>query len=330
MRCRTPISRRTGGLAVSAASRSSVTWLTRIVINQALMRLRRQKRDRVVVPFSGGRGASPEHPRCPRNGRSRIESPPDATMRAEIRRMLERRIDELPVAFRTVFVMREVEDMSVEETAACSLDSRGDGAHPAVPRESSSARITRARHGLGNGRSVPVRRRAMRSHRGQRSRARQRYRFALIHPTYSPRGTRPRAPASNLQNPFRPLGRRRDLRGPADVEVRQKPDTTTADRRQTDVVSGFSRTQQINQSEELAHEIVGHCHCRVVAIARGGRIRAGCHRRADRVDRRHRQSGRHRRRQARQGRWAATPTSRSSPSRWSPTTPASTSRPSNS
>ncbi len=48
-----------------------------------------------------------------------IESPTDATMRAEVRRMLERRIDELPVAFRTVFVMREVEDMSVEETAAC-------------------------------------------------------------------------------------------------------------------------------------------------------------------------------------------------------------------
>ena len=39
-----------------------VTWLTRIVINQALMRLRRQKRDRVVVPFSGGRGASPGTP----------------------------------------------------------------------------------------------------------------------------------------------------------------------------------------------------------------------------------------------------------------------------
>ena len=33
--------------------------------------------------------------------------------------MLERRIDELPVAFRTVFVMREVEDMTVQETAAC-------------------------------------------------------------------------------------------------------------------------------------------------------------------------------------------------------------------
>jgi RNA polymerase sigma-70 factor (ECF subfamily) len=36
-----------------------------------------------------------------------------------MRRLLERRIDELPVPFRTVFVMREVEEMSVEETADC-------------------------------------------------------------------------------------------------------------------------------------------------------------------------------------------------------------------
>jgi len=43
----------------------------------------------------------------------------DATLRAEIRRALERRIDELPTAFRTVFVMREVEDMTVDETAEC-------------------------------------------------------------------------------------------------------------------------------------------------------------------------------------------------------------------
>jgi RNA polymerase sigma-70 factor (ECF subfamily) len=49
----------------------------------------------------------------------RSESPPGATLRAEIRRALERRIDELPLAFRTVFVMREVEDMTVEETAEC-------------------------------------------------------------------------------------------------------------------------------------------------------------------------------------------------------------------
>ena len=94
------------------------TWLTRIVINQALMRLRRSKRDRVVVPFTG-----PTASGIDRNEEDvaddRAESPPGATFRAEIRRLLERRIDALPVAFRTVFIMREVEDMTVEETAAC-------------------------------------------------------------------------------------------------------------------------------------------------------------------------------------------------------------------
>lgn len=94
------------------------TWLTRIVINQALMRLRRQKRDRVVVPFGGRRDAERNLPEADMAD-DKTESPTDATMRAEVRRMLERRIDELPVAFRTVFVMREVEDMTVEETAVC-------------------------------------------------------------------------------------------------------------------------------------------------------------------------------------------------------------------
>jgi RNA polymerase sigma-70 factor (ECF subfamily) len=36
-----------------------------------------------------------------------------------MRRLLERKIDELPVAFRTVFMLREVGDLSAEETAAC-------------------------------------------------------------------------------------------------------------------------------------------------------------------------------------------------------------------
>ena len=40
-------------------------------------------------------------------------------MRGEVRRMIERHLDGLPVAFRAVFVMRDVEGMSVEETAAC-------------------------------------------------------------------------------------------------------------------------------------------------------------------------------------------------------------------
>ena len=94
------------------------TWLTRIVINQALMRLRKHKRDRIVVPFGDARAAEPDQAEAD-VADERSESPPGATLRAEIRRALERRIDELPIAFRTVFVMREVEDMTVEETAEC-------------------------------------------------------------------------------------------------------------------------------------------------------------------------------------------------------------------
>ena len=40
-------------------------------------------------------------------------------MRAVMRELLERKVDELPIALRTVFVMRELEAMTVEETAEC-------------------------------------------------------------------------------------------------------------------------------------------------------------------------------------------------------------------
>ena len=92
------------------------TWLTRIVVNQALMRLRKQRRERVVVPFGRGqedRFESGEHAVAD----EKSELPSTTTLRAEVRHILERRIDELPVAFRTVFVMRDVEDLTVQETA---------------------------------------------------------------------------------------------------------------------------------------------------------------------------------------------------------------------
>jgi RNA polymerase sigma-70 factor (ECF subfamily) len=92
------------------------TWLTRIVINQALMGVRKQKRDQVLVSFDGRRTADDRETDMPD---ATSESPSDATLRAETRRFLERRIDELPLTFRTVFVMREVEEMTVEETADC-------------------------------------------------------------------------------------------------------------------------------------------------------------------------------------------------------------------
>jgi RNA polymerase sigma-70 factor, ECF subfamily len=92
------------------------TWLTRIVINRALMRLRSRRRRAVVTPIDRRYGASDDD-EVADMADTRAESPPDAALRAEVRRLLEGRIDELPVAYRTVFVMREVEDMSVQETA---------------------------------------------------------------------------------------------------------------------------------------------------------------------------------------------------------------------
>src|SRR5436190_17508566 len=94
------------------------TWLTRIVINESLGRLRKQKRERVVIPFSSeGHAEEPlEGTRVIDDGRA---SPEASALRGEIRHLLERKIDDLPIAYRTVFMMRELEEMTVEETALC-------------------------------------------------------------------------------------------------------------------------------------------------------------------------------------------------------------------
>ena len=48
-----------------------------------------------------------------------VETPDRALVRAEVRALLERRIEELPQDFRIVFVLRSLDELSVEETAAC-------------------------------------------------------------------------------------------------------------------------------------------------------------------------------------------------------------------
>ena len=112
-----------------------LTWLTRIVINRALMRLRRDKRHGVVVPFANaGDDDSQEMAENDMEDLS-ANSPADATFRAEMRRTLERRIDELPSAFRTVFIMREVEEMSADEVSECL----------AIPASTVRTRLFRAR-----------------------------------------------------------------------------------------------------------------------------------------------------------------------------------------
>ena len=93
------------------------TWVTRIVINEALGRLRKKKRQAEVFVFSPDSVEPAAQESTPMDERS--TSPEDQASRAELRAVLERRIGELPVAFRTVFMMRELEEMTVEETAEC-------------------------------------------------------------------------------------------------------------------------------------------------------------------------------------------------------------------
>jgi len=98
------------------------TWLARIVINEAYGRLRKRSRMASVIPLEPSAARSGDGAASLEEGvmsDETVERPEAAAMRAELRRMLERRIDELPEQFRTVFVLREVEELSVEETAAC-------------------------------------------------------------------------------------------------------------------------------------------------------------------------------------------------------------------
>jgi RNA polymerase sigma-70 factor (ECF subfamily) len=78
------------------------TWLVRIAANQALMRKRRAPK--VAEPAG-------EEPVCEAPG------PQDNAERAQIRRVVEAGIDALPDGYRAVFVLRGVEELSVEETA---------------------------------------------------------------------------------------------------------------------------------------------------------------------------------------------------------------------
>jgi RNA polymerase sigma-70 factor (ECF subfamily) len=89
------------------------TWLSRMVLNECLARLRKSARRRGVAPIDVGDEVALEAAFADRR-----DLPDQALGRDELRRLLERRVDALPEEFRTVFVMRSVEELSVEETAA--------------------------------------------------------------------------------------------------------------------------------------------------------------------------------------------------------------------
>ena len=58
----------------------------------------------------------------------------------EIQHVVEHAIDELPEAFRLVFITRVIEGMNVEETAEILVAQAGDGEEPAAPRPHHAAR----------------------------------------------------------------------------------------------------------------------------------------------------------------------------------------------
>jgi RNA polymerase sigma-70 factor (ECF subfamily) len=91
------------------------TWLVRIVLNEALKRVRRRASN--VVMFDTGAVIGEEQLEASMEA-DHDEQPEPAASRAEMRRLMESRIDELPELFRTVFMLRAVEEMSVEEVSA--------------------------------------------------------------------------------------------------------------------------------------------------------------------------------------------------------------------
>ena len=110
------------------------TWLVRIVVNEAIGRARKRSRGAEIVQLSG---ETQEHGETAGGTMDETlpEQPEHAARRAQTRRLLEAKIDELPDAFRTVFVLRALEELSVEESAV-ALD---------IPEATVRSRFFRAR-----------------------------------------------------------------------------------------------------------------------------------------------------------------------------------------
>ena len=97
---------------------SLATWLTRIVINEGLARTRKSARRANIIDINGDVEWDKVAAEATMDG-ARVEQPDETALRAETRRLIEAKIDGLPDVFRSVFILRGVQELSVEETAAC-------------------------------------------------------------------------------------------------------------------------------------------------------------------------------------------------------------------
>jgi len=91
------------------------TWLTRIVANEALGRRRKHARRAAILPLHHDDEAATDG--LAETEAPAMERPDHVTLRGEMRRLIEERIDALPDAYRVVFMLRAVEELSVEDTA---------------------------------------------------------------------------------------------------------------------------------------------------------------------------------------------------------------------
>ena len=108
------------------------TWIVRIGVNESLMKLRKRKSDRTVPldePVDTGEDT------VAREIAVWDENPEQRYSREELGKILDEAVDTLRPAFRTVFVLRDIEELSTEETA--------DALHISVPAVKS--RLLRAR-----------------------------------------------------------------------------------------------------------------------------------------------------------------------------------------
>lgn len=107
------------------------TWLSRIALNIALMRLRARKRLKRMAPSA----APAEAQIIPFPFVSSTADPEQLVAQRQLLRLVEEATDALPEAFRLVFVARVIEGFSVEETVAL-LD---------IPAATVKTRLHRAR-----------------------------------------------------------------------------------------------------------------------------------------------------------------------------------------
>lgn len=94
---------------------SLLTWLTSVTLNEARSRLRKRRLtvsvDEIEAAQHSGAAIIMFNSAAP------SESPESSAARSQVRLLIEQAVDELPEAFRIVFILREIEEMSVEETA---------------------------------------------------------------------------------------------------------------------------------------------------------------------------------------------------------------------